>query len=319
MSDLIKKLSEQTEMDEEEIRSMIREKQSGLTISEEGAAYLIAKELGVNLVKKPERLKIENIIPGMQNVDITGRITNIYPVREFSTEKASGKVMNFEISDGTGIVRVCLWNDEIEGAEGLAEGDTVRIRGYIKEGLRGLEIRLGRGGAINKSDEEFPSIEMKPKSLERTYISELSVGFKREIRATLVQTFETNPFFTLCSQCNARLKEDKCPEHGEVEPKYGLIVTGIIDDGSENIRMVVFGENAEKILNMKIDEARKKFMMKMDKAAIFSKVCLGKEYIFEGNVRRNDFFDRLEFSITGIRDVNVIEEIERILEGEENA
>ena len=115
LNELIKKLSSESGLSESEIVSKIEEKRAELSdlISEEGAAYIVAKELGVAIIKQ-ERLDIANIIPGMQNVDVIGKITRISPIREFSTEKAKGRVANVTIADTTSSVRISLWNDGVE-------------------------------------------------------------------------------------------------------------------------------------------------------------------------------------------------------------
>ena len=56
---------------------------------------------------------------------------------------------------------------------------------------------------------------------------------------------------------------------------------------------------------MKKDDARKQFMRKMEKSVIFSKVQTGKEYVFEGVVRRNKLFERLEFIVNSIKDIDI--------------
>src|SRR3990167_4322146 len=97
-----------------------------------------------------------------------------------------------------------------------------------------------------------------------------------EIRAALVQVFDTNPFYEICPECGTRVKEIQnsfsCEEHGEVEPSYIIIVSGVLDDGTGNMRAVFFRENAEKIIGMTAKEARAAFMKKMERAAIFGKV-----------------------------------------------
>ncbi len=313
--DLIKKISSETGLSEDEILNRVEEKRKQSShISEEGAAYLLAKELGISLLRKQERLNIASIIPGMQNIDIIGKMTRIIK-RDFETEKAKGRLANIYLSDETGTARLVLWNEEIEKLSDFLEGDVVHIRGFVKEGLLGPEIRLGRYGSIAKSDEQITTVTTG-RRYDRSSIAELNESDANEIKACLMHVFESNPFYEVCSQCNTRVREEtnyKCDEHGNVEPAHALVVSGIIDDGTENMRFVSFGENAEKILGMKTEEARKAFMKKMDKAVIFEKVQLGRELLFDGVVRRNKLYDRLEFIVNNIKSVDVKKEIERLL------
>lgn len=309
--DLVKKISSESGMSEEKVLSMIEDKQNRLALSEEGAAYMIAKELGVSL-RRQERLYIENILPGMQNIDVIGKITRIMK-RDFETEKAKGMVANIFLSDETGTIRLVLWNDEIEKMGDFSEGDVIHVRGFVKDGLLGPEIRMGRYGAIARSMEHIAIVAGR--RYERCDVAELNEGAANEVRAALVHVFESNPFYEVCPQCNARVREPdyKCDEHGAVEPAHALVVSGIIDDGTENVRFVSFGEQAEKILGMKTEEARKAFMRKMEKAVIFEKVQVGKEFVFDGVVRRNKLFDRLEFIVNSIKSVDAKKETERLL------
>lgn len=319
LNELIKKISSESGLDEEEIMRHIEDKREELSglISEEGAAYIVAKELGVAIVKQ-ERLDIAHVLPGMQNVDMIGKITRISPVREFSTEKAKGRVANITIADETGSVRMSLWNDEISGIEGLEVGDVVRARGYVKEdNLGNPEIRLGRYGSLMKSDEDVTVKEIR-RSVERTSISQLTEGGYKEMRAPLLQIFESNLFYEICPTCKRRVKlgendEFVCSDHGVVEPDYGLIVSGIADDGTGSIRIVFFNENAEKILGLPAEEAKKLFDKKKKLDAVLSLIPLGKEFVFEGRARRNQLFDRLEFIVSNVKEVNVKEEIELLL------
>lgn len=134
--------------------------------------------------------------------------------------------------------------------------------------------------------------------------------------AALVQVFETNPFYYTCPECGKTIKGDKgeyvCDEHGKVEPSSVLVISGIVDDGSENMRIVLFRENAEAVLGMTTDEARKIFDENGDKE-LLKRIKLGKEFLFEGRVRKNKFFDRLEFIANRVKNVNVEEEIEKLI------
>src|SRR3989338_4906845 len=321
LNELLKKISSESGLDEREVMDKIEEKRAELSdlISEEGAAYIVAKELGISVVKQ-ERLDIAHVIPGMQNVDVVGKITRLSPIREFSTERGSGKVTNVTIADETGSVRLSLWNDEIKSLEGIEASDTIRVKGYVKEdNLGNPEIRIGRYGSLAKSDETIATIKQSRRAAERTLIRELAEGGYKEIRAPLIQIFESNVFYEVCSQCRSRIKPNEnedfiCPDHGIIEnPDYGLIVSGIADDGTESIRIVFFNEQAEKLLGMTTKEAKKLFDKKKKLDAVLSLVPLGKEFVFEGRARRNQLFDRLEFIASDVKPVDVKQEIETML------
>lgn len=309
LSEIIKKISLSAGIDEDEVQRMIEEKRlelSGL-VSQEGAAYIVAKELGITFLRKPERLKLKNVVPGMQNVDIVAKVQRVFPAREFSTPNARGRVMNVILADETSTARMSLWNEEIDRYE-IATGDVLHITGYVKEdNLGGPELRLGRYGSLQKSDEriELPGGQRA----ERSSIEDLREGQYKQIRAMIASIFESDFFFNVCPVCSASLKGVECSDHGVVEPKQRLVLAGIIDDGTENMRFVAFGEVGEKIIGEKSEH-----LLRMSKEDIMEKIELAKEYILEGRVRKNAMFNRLEFIVNSAEEVDVKREIEMLLE-----
>ena len=86
LDEMVKKISGETGIKEEEILDRIEQKRKELggLITLEGAAHIVANELGINLFEKLSdiiELKIENIIPGMRNVDVIGRVLRIFHQR----------------------------------------------------------------------------------------------------------------------------------------------------------------------------------------------------------------------------------------------
>ncbi len=312
------KLLEEKGLSKEDIEKKVSEKIdefSGL-ISKEGAIYIVAADEGIDLKDNSRNnLKIKNILPGMRNVEIVGKVLKISDVKEFDKSNGKGKVCSIYIGDETGSIRLTLWDDETNVADKIKEGDVVKIYGYTREG--NLELRLGKYGKIMKVDQKINAAPFKFES-KRSKISELSQGEKKELRACIVKVSESNPIFYRCPECGKRVIEEngvfKCPEHGEVTPIPSLVISGIIDDGSENIRAVFFRNAAEKIIKMSPEEVVEKIKKTGDKLSVFENVELGKDYIFTGRVKKNDMFDRLEFIVDDVREPNVIKEIESLLE-----
>ncbi|MFH0832146.1 MAG: OB-fold nucleic acid binding domain-containing protein [Candidatus Aenigmatarchaeota archaeon] len=316
LDELVKTVSAASGLNEENIRIKIAEKQRELSglVSEEGACHIIARELGVKLIRECKRLNIKNVIPGMQNVDIIGRIIKIFPAREFGNEK-KGRVASIFVADETGPIRLSLWDSETDKISEFSVGDVIQIKGYVKDNLGEPEIRLGRYGSIEKITHEMPELKNLggfERRTERIAIYEMKENQYCEIRACLISVFESNPFYSVCSKCGSRLKDDKCPEHGVVEPEYELVLTGIIDDGSDSIRAVFFRDNAEKVLGMAKNDA-KKVVFGRGVPALIDKIELGVEFIFAGRVKKNMLFDRLEFIVNSIKNVDVKDEIEMML------
>jgi replication factor A1 len=108
---------------------------------EETAAMLIAHELGENEIEG-----IADVDPGMEEVKFLGKVVSIGELRTFERDDdGKGQVLNVEVADETGRIRVALWDeDAAAGAEELAAGDVLRVRGRPQEGYSGVEVSADR-------------------------------------------------------------------------------------------------------------------------------------------------------------------------------
>lgn len=138
---IIAKIVEKTGLPEKEIRERINEKIkvfAGL-LTEVGAAYAVAKELGVDIDVERElsqRVKINDLKPGMERVDVVGRILRIFPPRAFKKDGRTGKYCRLIIGDETGTIRLTLWNRDVALVEHgkLESGQVIEvINGYVRE------------------------------------------------------------------------------------------------------------------------------------------------------------------------------------------
>ena len=130
----------------------------------------------------------------------------------------------------------------------------------------------------------------------------------------MVQIFKRNMFYDVCPVCGGRLNNSECKEHGPVNPQFQMIVSGVIDDGTENIRAVFFREMAEKIFGMGVDEARALQSKAANPDEIYEKFSgLGKDYIFRGRIKRNDLTESMEMIVNEIEDVDIKKEAENLI------
>lgn len=317
LEEILEKITEATGMKKEEVLKRVEEKKRELSnlISDEGAAYIIAKDLGITLIKrKSYDIKIGNIVAGMKNINVIGRVLDVSDVKTFERgdERGEGKLLSFLIGDDSGVIRVVLWDEEIEKFRGFSKGDVIRIvDAYVRDNFGIPELRVSRGNielVTGEDAKKIPSIEEISK-IEREYprynISDLEEGRYASIRACLVQVFDINPFFFVCPECNQVVK-DFCEIHRKKEPM--LVISGVADDGTGNIRIVIFRENAEKILGL---SSKKAFESNINVYNELQKV-LGKEFVFKGYVKRNRIYDRLEFVVNNVEDLNIKQEIENL-------
>lgn len=325
--EIVGRIASHTGMDRKEIVSRIRSKQNELAnmISEEGAAYIIAKECGIELLKKKEcEVKIGSLVSGLKNVNLSGRVMKIDGAREFKTEKAQGKLASVIIGDDTGIIKVILWNDQADLAKDLKKGGLVKVmNAYVKDNMGKTEANIGKSGKIEKIPDspEIPFVEELEKKFssqqpssgrnyERNPISGMKEGAYSETRACIVRVFEGNPFYFTCPDCGMKVTEP-CPTHGKKEPT--LVVSAIMDDGTGNMRIVLFRNNVEKLIGISTSEAYKAFEKKLNAQEVYGRIELGKDFIFRGFVKKNKLVERLEFVANEVEEIDARKEAERLL------
>lgn len=161
-------------IDREELESRIGEKVKefqGL-LTRAGAISIIASELGIETKEKPAEIciKISEIIEGTMNIELVGRIIRKSEVKTFTKKSTGGpgRVLRLELGDETGRMPVVLWDEKVEEAIALEEGDVVRIHGgFAKKGINGrLELTLQRRGGVERSDERISIDGLAPKRAE---------------------------------------------------------------------------------------------------------------------------------------------------------
>ena len=107
---LLEKISKYSNLKKDEIERKIEAKKAKLSglISKEGAAQIVAAELGINFDK--ERLKISELVQGMKRANVIGKVIKLNPVRTFNKAGKEGKVASFLLADESSNIRTVFWD-----------------------------------------------------------------------------------------------------------------------------------------------------------------------------------------------------------------
>lgn len=305
---LIERISKASGVDIPEIERRVEAKKAKLSglISKEGAAQIIAAELGVSF--ENQNLKICELMSGMKKANIYGKIINIFPVREFNKNGREGKVANFILADETGNTRVVLWDtnhiDLIE-SERIKTGDVVEIK---NASVRDSEIHLSGFSELKKSEKKIEEVKTERKSVEES-LDKARQGQNINARGIVVQLFQPR-FYYVCPNCGKKASQEEniftCAEHGEVKPKERAILNFVLDDGTETMRVVLFSEQIKSLIP-------EEDLKDEGKALNFKEEFLGTEVTVTGVVKRNQLFNNLEIVGSDVQKVdveNLIEELE---------
>jgi replication factor A1 len=305
---IISKLKE-TGLTEEEISSRIKKKLDQLSglISKEGAAHILANELNVKLVETTSgRMKIQNIMMGMRNVDVVGKVTNKFQITEFTRKDGvPSKVGSFILADETGRIKITCWGEQADKLSSFNEQDVVKVVGvYIRENQGRKEIHVNDNSKIivNPQGESIGDISFESRDFQRKKVSDLVADMNNvEVLGTIVSV-EALRFFEVCPECRKRARvkreEFECDTHGVIIPDYNYVMNIIIDDGSGNIRAVLFENMVESALEM--DKSKLLEIKDSPEGLDQRNKLLGSIVKIKGRIKKNTMFDRLEFSVQDI-------------------
>ncbi|MEM4245152.1 MAG: OB-fold nucleic acid binding domain-containing protein [Candidatus Nanoarchaeia archaeon] len=314
--EIVRRIKEEKGLSDSDIDAKINAKLKQLSglISKEGAAHIIANELGLKLYPdiNKKRYKVKELVEGLRVNELVGKVVRKYEVREYKTQNREGKVASFFVADETGSIRIVLWDtNHIATFENMSEGDVIKIiGGMVRENQGFKEIHLsGRNELVvnPKGEEVNVTIQMPKPEFVSKNIKDLSAGNFVKVLGTVVQVFEPR-FYDACPECNRKVVPDGdkfvCEQHGHVPVKLVPIVNMLLDDGTDNIRVVLFRELASKVFGIADVSSLR------DNPADFEikkKELIGKYLYVSGRVSKNDMFDRFELMAQDLEEVDAKE------------
>jgi len=301
---LVQRIASAAGVASEEIERKVEAKRAKLSglVSKEGAAQIVAAELGVNFDQ--EQLKLSELVHGMKRVNVKGKVLEVYPVREFNKQGREGKVVNMLIGDDSAAARLVFWDTNhialVENGE-IKEGVVLEIsNGNVRNG----EVHLSSFSDVKKSADKMEGV-VEAMSFKMKNLIDIKSGEQMKTRAFVVQAFEPR-YFEVCPQCRKKAVDGKCAEHGAVKAEKRALLTLVMDDGTESLRAVLFGEHIGKV-GLSDEE-----IFDVEKFKGCKDGLLGQELMFSGRIRSNELFNTTEMIVDGIDKVDVGELVKEL-------
>ncbi len=169
---------------------------TGGLLCDETLLRLIAAKFGVqvqqNQVHNSGIMQTSNLVSGLNDVSVAGRLIAVFPVKTFQGIEKSGKFATIILVDNHGILRAVLWDSKAELVEcgKLKSEQTVKLRhGYTKQDRNGkTELHLGSKSQIEiepNSDKDFPPIEKFTAKINTLNVNSGNVHLAGVVKAVL--------------------------------------------------------------------------------------------------------------------------------------
>lgn len=287
-SRLVERIASSSNLSGDDVERKIEAKRAKLSglISKEGAAQIIAAELGISFDN--ELLKIGELVEGMKRAHVIGKITQLFPIRTYEKNGRSGKIGSFLLGDVSSNIRTVLWDAhhiELIEAGTLTEGSVIEI---LNGGVRNGELHLGAFSDLKMSAEQISDVKMS-RALNDMRLQDAKPGMYARIRATIVQLFDPKYF------------DDK-----RNPGQRRALVTFVLDDGTETMRCLV----NDRVLST-FGFAENDFST-IESFAPKKQELLGEELSFVGSFKTNTYFNRLEFSVERMDRIDPVELIKTL-------
>ncbi|MEK6837574.1 MAG: OB-fold nucleic acid binding domain-containing protein [Nanoarchaeota archaeon] len=328
--EIVARIKEKAGISDGELAAKVDSKMAQLAglVSKEGAAHIVASELGIKLVDQLSgRLQIKNILTGMRDVETVGKVLQVFEQRTFSSGNREGKLASLQLADETGSIRAVLWNEQADNVKGINVADVVKVKSaYVRErnGLKELHLN-DRSAIIVNPPGETVNVEITPTATSqqrqqkavRKKLSELNeTDAMAEVLGTIVQAFDIK-FFEVCPECGKRARQSQadskfiCNDHSTINPSYSYVMNTVIDDGTETMRLVLFRRMVERLLN-KTEQEVLAYRSQPDSFQQVKNDILGSFVKAVVRVNKNELFDRLELIAQEISEASPDEEIARL-------
>lgn len=211
---VLEKLLTGTTKTRKEILSLIEQKKqkfSGL-LTDDGAAFMIAKELGVNLSgtqntqsnnenknTPTKTLKLSELSDGQRDLNLKVRLMHVFSPKKFEKNGKKGVLCNAIVADDAKEMRLTLWRDDVKklfdekierGA--ILELSNVGVSSYNEQ----KQLSIGFGGTFSESqtsEPNFPAPQEKTVKLKELSANQNNIDVFAKINRVFAQRdFESN-------------------------------------------------------------------------------------------------------------------------------
>jgi len=212
-----------------EVQNLVEAKKkkfSGI-LSGSGAAFMVAKDLGIELgLESVKRVNISQIKEGMQNINLVVKVMQVFSPKEFEKNGKKGKLCSLIVADSTGETRLTVWHDDVRrlSEQGIKRGSVLLLRNcYAKEFNGKPQLSLGFNGSFEANPKNEMFADLPEVKMNLVKVSGLAEGLNDvSLIARLLRKFPATEF-----------------EKGE---RKGKVMNFLVGDKTGTVRVTAWNE-----------------------------------------------------------------------------
>lgn len=251
---------------EEEIKKKAEE--YGGFMTKQGILFIIAREYGIN-IKSPEidpalyevvengidydefTINIAEVKEGMVSIVLFGKVLSIMPSHEFQRKDGTkGLVGSCVIGDGSGEIKVVLWDDKARGikSETFKMGEIVRVLAdYSKLNREGnIEVHVGKKGKIILAPEDIDP-QTRNRLEKITYIESKDNSHNSSTIFSIDTLINT---FSFIKKIQGIVNIEEFKEIIKKDGEKTFLLKLVLSDESGSVRVNIWGTNAVETLKL---------------------------------------------------------------------
>jgi ssDNA-binding replication factor A large subunit len=182
-------------------------------------------------------MRVKDLVPGLNDVTISGRILLTWPPQDFQRKDGTpGRVMRIILADKSERVRCAIWDRHVDvlSRVGELQGRILRVgHAYTRQGLAGdTEVHAGERSSIEVDPEDMPQSDLPEFGELFTPLAKLAGGANQVNAIGIVQS------------------EPRLYNFAK-EERTGSVLRAFIGDESGSIPLVAWNERAEELRDLK--------------------------------------------------------------------
>lgn len=238
-----------------------------IKLSEEQASAMFIPELSTLEKTLYDYKDIADLDEDDRDVIIIGRIIELNNIHEFDRDNGdTGAVRNIEIADGTGSLKVVLWDDDAKREYDTGQAIKLQNPRLSLDMDNRIEANVNRSTAILEPNEkELEKLPTHEELMEAIYVPKPIEALLEDdtnvcVTGTITEVSTQRNVLIRCPNCKSNVEEgedeyycDNCG-HSFDKPDYLFMIPTRIEDETGDIQVTFFDNLAEELIGMKKEE-----------------------------------------------------------------